>query len=297
MKTADIDVIIVNFNAGPLLGASVQSAFAAGAGRVIVSDNGSTDGSIEDLANANTNPYLTIIRNGKNLGFAAGCNVGVKSSVAPNLLFLNPDCKVDGAALERLLAALRSDAKVGMVGGYLQNTDGSEQRGGRRRFPTPVDAFKQLFGIRYWLERLGLHHHQDRASTEPLPTGPVSVDAISGACMLIKTEAMEDVGPWDEGYFLHCEDLDLCKRFALAGWKVIFVPNAIVSHVKGASGGATKVFVELHKHRGMLRFYKKFYEHTYPRPMMWLVTIGVWCHFAAVALLSSLGPEIKPRSA
>ncbi len=297
MKTADIDVIIVNFNAGPLLASSVQSAFAAGAGRVIVSDNGSTDGSIENLANANTNPQLTIIRNGKNLGFAAGCNVGVKSAVAPNLLFLNPDCKVDDAALERLLAALRSDAKAGMVGGYLQNTDGSEQRGGRRKFPTPSDAFNQLFGICYWLGRLGLSRNQDRANAEPLPTGPVSVDAISGACMLIRKEAMEDVGPWDEGYFLHCEDLDLCKRFSLAGWKVMFVPNAVVSHVKGASGGVTKVFVELHKHRGMLRFYKKFYEGTYPRPMMWLVTTGVWCHFAAVALLSGFSSRIRSRSA
>ena len=77
----------------------------------------------------------------------------------------------------------------------------------------------------------------------------------------------------------------------------MFVPNAVVSHVKGASGKATKVFVELHKHRGMLRFYKKFYEDTYPSPMMWLVTIGVWFHFAAVALLSGFSSRIRPRSA
>ncbi len=107
--------------------------------------------------------------------------------------------------------------------------------------------------------------------------------AISGACMLVKREAVEDVGWWDEEYFLHCEDLDWCMRFRQKGWKILFVPDARIVHAKGACSQEQRLFVEWHKHKGMMRFYRKFFSHQYPSVLMGLVTVGVWLRFGLVA--------------
>jgi GT2 family glycosyltransferase len=178
---------------------------------------------------------------------------------------------------------LESEESVGMVGGLLVNPDGSEQRGGRRAVPTPWRSFVRAFGLTrfavYWPRLLfDFHLHE-----QPLPAQPIEVEAISGACMLVKRKAMKDVGPWDEGYFMHCEDLDWCMRFRQRGWKVMFVPSARVTHTLGVSGRARPVFVEWHKHKGMMRFYRKFFRHRYPGVLMGLVTLGVWLRFGVVA--------------
>jgi len=138
----------------------------------------------------------------------------------------------------------------------------------------------------------GLHHLARRwpnlffdfhLHKQPLPDHPIEVEAISGACMLVKREAVDDVGLWDEGYFLHCEDLDWCMRFRQKGWKIMFVPDARIYHAQGASSRSRRLFVEWHKHKGMLRFYRKFFRDEYPGILMGLVTVGVWMRFGLVA--------------
>lgn len=116
----------------------------------------------------------------------------------------------------------------------------------------------------------------------PLPTRPTNVEAISGACMLVKREALDSVGGWDEGYFLHCEDLDLCMRFRHEGWKVCFVPQAKIFHAWGACSRSRPLFVEWHKHRGMIRFYGKFFRDDYPKVLSWCICAGVWLRFGAM---------------
>ncbi|GGY29286.1 hypothetical protein GCM10011289_35390 [Paludibacterium paludis] len=101
--------------------------------------------------------------------------------------------------------------------------------------------------------------------------------------MLVKREALDDVGLWDESYFLHCEDLDWCMRFRLNNWLVVFVPDARVIHVWGACSRSRPFFVEWHKHYGMLRFYNKFFRKLYPGPLWWLVVLGVWLRFGLVS--------------
>ncbi len=113
----------------------------------------------------------------------------------------------------------------------------------------------------------------------PLPDAPIPIEAISGAFMMVRREVIETVGRMDEGYFMHCEDLDWCMRFRAAGWKVLFVPHVRVLHWKGLSSAATPIKVEYHKHRGMVRFYNKFFRHQYPAPLMVLVAIAVWTRF------------------
>jgi GT2 family glycosyltransferase len=166
-----------------------------------------------------------------------------------------------------------------MAGGLILNPDGSEQRGCRRTVPTPWKSLVNSVGLQAF-SRLNPHIFSDfRLDQEPLPEQAVDVDAISGACMLVSRAALADVGPLDEGYFLHCEDLDWCMRFRQRGWKIIFVPKARLYHSKGACSSSRPVFVEWFKHKGMVRFAGKFFAKDYSRPVLWLICLGIWLRF------------------
>lgn len=281
-----LSTIIVNYNAGPLLRKCVDSLLACPLDiEIIVVDNASSDGSLDGLQDLS---QVCVIRNPANMGFAAACNIGVQASSAPFLLFLNPDCFFQPDPIAPLLAALQSGDRVGMVGGLLVNEDGTEQGGGRRAVPTPWRSFVRAFGLQRFANRWPKLFCDFHLHKQPLPDSPIEVEAISGACMLVKREVMEDVGLWDEGYFLHCEDLDWCMRFRQKGWKILFVPDARISHALGACSQSRRVFVEWHKHKGMLRFYRKFFRHQYPGVLMGLVVAGVWLRFGlAVVYLTA----------
>ena len=277
-----ISTIIVNYNAGSLLRKCVDSLLACPLDiEIIVVDNASSDASLDGLQDLS---QVCVIRNPVNMGFAAACNIGVQASSAPFLLFLNPDCFFQPDAIAPLLAGLQSGDRVGMVGGLLVNEDGTEQGGGRRAVPTPWRSIVRAFGLQRFANRWPKLFYDFHLHKQPLPDGPIEVEAISGACMLVKREVMEDVDLWDEGYFLHCEDLDWCMRFRQKGWKILFVPDARISHALGACSQSRRVFVEWHKHKGMLRFYRKFFRHQYPGMLMGLVVAGVWLRFGLAAV-------------
>ncbi len=280
----DCDVVIVNYNTGKLLANCVSSVFAAGAARAIVVDNHSTDGSLEHLQHIVKDVRLLVICNVKNFGFAAACNIGTQATSARHVLFLNPDSVLAVDALTKMTAVLDMANDVGMVGGFLCNPDGTEQPGGRRVFPTPQRAFMRAFGLSRFTRFFPEVFSDFLLHKEPLPSKPFPVEAISGACILVKREAMDDVGLWDAGYFLHCEDLDWCMRFHQRGWKVMFVPDARVTHLCGTCSRNRPYFVEWHKHRGMLRFYRKFLRHQYPGLLWWGVVVGVWFRFVLVSI-------------
>jgi hypothetical protein len=278
------DVVIVNYNAGDFLPGCVASVLAQGVCSVVVVDNASVDDSLALLEQSCPDKSrLKILRNAANLGFAAACNIGIHASTQPFVLFLNPDATLAPDALARMMEALVCTEEAGMAGGLLCNPDGSEQPGGRRVFPTPARAFMRAFGLSRLAGRFQGRFPDFLLHNAPLPAAPVAVEAISGACMLVKRAAMEDVGLWDEGYFLHCEDLDWCMRFHQKGWQVLFVPGAKIIHQLGVCSRARPVFVEWHKHRGMMRFYRKFFHQQYPGALMWLVAAGVWLRFGSMA--------------
>ncbi|NOT12354.1 MAG: glycosyltransferase family 2 protein [Methylococcaceae bacterium] len=272
-----ITSIIVNYNAGELLRNCVDSLLNCPLEiEIIVIDNASKDGSLEALSGL---PFIRIIKNSANLGFAAACNCGARIASAPFLLFLNPDCIFELGALNQLLRTITSDAHVGMVGGLLANPDGTEQAGGRRAVPTPWRSFVRAFGLSRFSDRWPRLFFDFHLHKQQLPEDAIEVEAISGACMLVRREAMLDVGEWDEGYFLHCEDLDWCMRFRQKGWKIFFVPSVQITHALGGCSRNRPIFVAWHKHKGMVRFYRKFFRHQYPGVLMGLVTIGVWLRF------------------
>lgn len=275
-----ISAIIVNYNAGNLLRECVDSLLACPLDlEIIIVDNDSADSSLEAL---NDLPEINIIRNSKNLGFSAACNIGIKVSSGSYKLFLNPDCSFVPGSIGRLLNCLQSSEQVGMVGGVLVNPDGSEQAGARRSVPTPWRSFVRAFGLTRFRNRWPRLFDDFNLHQQPIPDQPIEVEAISGACMLVKNEAIDEVGLWDEGYFLHCEDLDWCMRFRQKGWKILFDPSVKIVHALGVCGEGRPVFVEWHKHKGMMRFYRKFFRHQYPLPLMLLVFVGVWLRFALV---------------
>jgi len=277
-----LSTIIVNYNAGDLLRACVNSLLNCDLEiEVIVVDNASADASLDKLAGL---PNLKVIRNPSNLGFAAACNIGIQVASAPILLFLNPDCFLEPDTITKLMQAQQTDAQVGMVGGLLVNLDGTEQAGGRRAIPTPWRSFVRAFGLARFADRWPRVFFDFHLHKQALPLDTIEVEAISGACMMVKLQVLQDVGGWDEGYFLHCEDLDWCMRFRQRGWKILFVPSAKITHALGVCGRSRPIFVEWHKHRGMIRFYNKFFRHQYPGGLMALVTLGVWLRFLLVAV-------------
>lgn len=287
---AAVCVVIVNYNAGEVLAACLGSVLAQ-VREVIVVDNASdSEGFDPVIARFAAHPHLVVIRSPVNGGFAYGCNLGIRAARQPAILLLNPDCIVASGAIGAMCAVLHGDERTGMAGGYITCTDGTEQGGGRRAVPTPWRSFVRGFGLSRFACRFpGTARRFPRLFNDfylhrqPKPTEPIPVEAISGACILMKREAVDDVGLLDEGYFLHCEDLDICMRFRKRGWGIVFVPHAPVLHHKGVCSRNRTLFVEWHKHKGMMRFYRKHFRHQYPPVLMAVVAVGVWTRFGAIA--------------
>ncbi len=281
-----VSVIIVNYNAGNVLHEVLNLLLcSASVVKVIIVDNGSTDHSMDEIERiAVSQSRVTGIYNKANLGFARACNIAITAAGEGDyLLFLNPDSLMDKDALETLLVFMISLPQTGMAGPLLLNPDGTEQAGGRRAVPTPWRSFVRVFGLSSLAERYPRLFSDFLLHQQPLPIGPTEVEAISGSCMLVRRAALLDVGPLDDGYFLHCEDLDWCMRFRKRGWKIMFVPEAKVIHYQGTCSKSRPIFVEWHKHKGMMRFYRKFFRHQYPGILLGIVSFGVWLRFGAIA--------------
>lgn len=285
-----VSAIIVNYNAGLILSEVVNSLLClASVTKVIIADNGSSDHSMDEMENiASSQSRLINIYNKANLGFAKACNIAVAADGESDyVLFLNPDCLINKDALETLLAYMKSSPQTGMAGPLILNPDGTEQAGGRRAVPTPWRSFVQVFGLVKFRDRYPRLFADFLLHQQSLPANPIEVEAISGSCMLLRRDALLDVGHMDDGYFLHCEDLDLCMSLRKKGWKIMFVPAASVVHHKGTCSKARPIFVEWHKHKGMMRFYRKFFRHQYPGVLLWIVGIGVWFRFSSLTILYS----------
>jgi GT2 family glycosyltransferase len=253
----DLEVVVVSHGAEGLLRSCLRSLREhpiAGEMRVTVVDSGSPD-STPDMVEREF-PEVRLLRR-DNIGFSAANNLVLRESGAAAVLLLNPDTEVYAGTLDAALIRLRSERRIGMVGVKLITESGELDHACKRSFPTPLGALAHFTGIgrsqgasgalsQYRATRLG-------------DDEPGEVDAVNGAFMLCRAEAMREVGLLDEGYWLYMEDLDWCHRFWDAGWKVFYEPAGTALHVKGASsGGRRAVRQEVAFHRGMARFYRRF---------------------------------------
>jgi N-acetylglucosaminyl-diphospho-decaprenol L-rhamnosyltransferase len=227
----DVDAVIVAHNAGDLLQAAVGSLLPdLPLERVIVVDAESNDGSTDRLREAR--PGVRVERS-QNRGFSASNNVGIALTNGRFVLLLNPDAQLEPGALRELVSFAELHARAGIVGPAILNADRSLQANAYGRFPT----LAQAIGLRTW--RLWQRIRGNRALSPRGFSTPTRVDWLTGACMLVRREAIEAVGPMDEGFFLYYEDVDWCHRMHDAGWEVAVVPAARCVHHLGQSGASS----------------------------------------------------------
>jgi GT2 family glycosyltransferase len=256
MPQLELEVVIVSHGAEALLRRCLRSLgqhpISGGAMRVTVVDSGSPDGT-PDMVEREF-PAVRLLRRG-NVGFSAANNLALRESEAAAVLLLNPDTEVYAGTLDAALARLRSEPRIGMVGVKLVTESGELDHACKRSFPTPLSALAHFTGIgRKSDGALGRYRATHLGDDEP-----GEVDAVNGAFMLCRAEAVREVGLLDEGYWLYMEDLDWCRRFWDAGWKVFYEPAGVALHVKGASSGGRRApRQEIAFHRGMGRFYRRF---------------------------------------
>jgi len=203
-------------------------------------------------------PEINLIPSTRNLGFSAANNLAIRSGQAPYVLALNPDTRLLPGTLDYLLELMESRPAVGITGCRLEREDGTFDHAARRSFPTPLGALGHFTGIG---RRNGARARLSQYRAPLVKRGPV--DAVNGAFMLVRRKALEEVGLFDEGYWMYMEDLDLCYRFKQAGWTTWYEPDVMAVHSKGASAGKFRNSrLNYAFHYGMLRFYKKHYART-----------------------------------
>ena len=277
-------VIIVACDSGTLLGECVASVLSSSAPvEVIVSDNASRDGSIAALESRWVGDVrLHVQRNGANLGFAAGCNRAAAQARGDVLLFLNPDCRMQAGTLAQLRAHV--DACTGVLGANIVDAQGKPEVASRRRDPLLRRALMTATGLArfeaHWPALAGANLPA-RADAPPLE----NVEAVSGALMLVPRAAYDRVVGFDEGYFLHFEDIDLCRRLRDAGLRVACANDVRVVHMKGTSSRTRPFFVAFHKHRGMWRWFLKSDPAAHNPFLRVFAYCGIWMHYAALSPL------------
>jgi GT2 family glycosyltransferase len=277
-QRVQLDVVIVSYRCEDLLRRclrSLREGGIEGATTTWVIDNASADGTAEMVAREF--PEARLIVNGRNAGFAAASNQGIRMGAAPYVLLLNPDTALGEQTLERLLSVMETRATVGASGPQLLTEDGSPDHAAKRSFPTPLSALGHFTGL-----------GRRAASSSPLAqyTAPMveggAVDAINGAFMLLRREALESIGLFDEGYWMYMEDLDLCYRLWAAGWTVWYEPEAIATHVKGGSSGSLRSpRLNFAFHYGMQRFYRRHYAKARNPLLNLTVYLGIWLKLGA----------------
>lgn len=284
----ELEVVIVSHGAEDLLRRCLTSLAehppALASMRVTVVDSGSTD-QTPDMVEREF-PQFELIRE-RNIGFSAANNIVLRRSEAPFVLLLNPDTEVYEGSLDPAIRRLETNPDIGMVGVKLVTASGELDHACKRSFPTPLGALAHFTGIGR-LEGAAGSLSQYRA-TELGDDEPGEVDAINGAFMLVRGEALKQAGPLDDGYWLYMEDLDWCRRFWIAGWKVFYEPAGTVLHVKGGSSGKRRRFKqEVAFHRGMGRFYRRFEAPDNPAPLNLAVYLGIAAKLAVSLAITAV---------
>jgi len=264
-------IVIVLADSGPLTRECVEHALASDVPvELLIVDNGSTDGIPESLDRAYADDdRVRVIYNRANLGFGAAVNRGVAQSHGTRVLVLNPDCLIEPDTIRRM--ASHMDVHTGIVGAVVCDAEGRPDPASRRRDP----LLKRSLAT-----KLGRKGDAGIDIGGPLPDGAEDVEIVSGAILLMPRDAFDRLHGFDETFFLHCEDMDLCRRARDAGYKVLLAGDVRVLHGKGGSSRHRPVFVSRHKHRSMYLWFRRHDPAARNALVRTLVRIGIWTHFA-----------------
>lgn len=286
MSKIDISIIIVNFNTGQYLKrclVSLSKTTADLLGEVIVVDNASSDGSEKTATEFN---FAKLIKNKKNLGFAAGCNIGIKNSHGRYILLLNPDTEVEKDTLKVMMDFMDKNPKIGASTCKVILANGQIDWASHRGFPTPLASFSYFSRLSKFFPKSKLlsQYHLTYKDLNKLH----DIDSPSGAFYLVRRQVLEKVGYLDEDYFMYGEDIDLSYRIKKAGYKIVYNPSAKIIHYKGIASGikehskelsgaklSSKIKAANSFYDTMWIFYIKHYRGKYPKPVNFLVKLGI----------------------
>jgi GT2 family glycosyltransferase len=251
----ELSIIIVSWNVKKDLNRCLESIYQnqpSNIFEVIVVDNASSDETVEMLKNEF--PHVTIIENSDNRGFAAANNQGIQITKGKYIFLLNPDTIVHRQSFDTLMEFMDNNADVGACGPKLLNGDGTIQSSARC-FPTFAGALHRhsafkLFGIfksdyEKWLMKGFDYSHQ------------TDVAQLMGAALMIRKTVVDKIGLMDERFFMYYEEVDLCYRIKQAGWRVVFIPDAVVTHLAGKSSGQVPVKKQIMAITSLIRFFRK----------------------------------------
>lgn len=291
VRKRPISVVMVSYMTGPALMEAIMAVLAdRDVHELIVVDNGNTERARAALSELTAKRNrVRFLQGHGNIGFARACNYGAKLATGHYLLFLNPDAVIATGAARKLANAGDCLVEPWITGGLLRDETGKEQRGARRRALTPLSALVGFLPILEVIPGLRSIHRE----VDALPTQTVQIDTISGACLMTDRPSFERMGGFDERYFLHVEDIEICRRARHLGGEVAFVPSATVMHY-GSTSNVPRIWIEKEKLKGFLRYF----WHYQPGPMSKILTI-LAAPFMAAAILGrayflSLRAAMKP---
>ncbi|MBI3439320.1 MAG: glycosyltransferase family 2 protein [Proteobacteria bacterium] len=251
-------VIIVTYNTGDVLRDCLAAiGRAEGVGDIVIVDNGNPSTATQFIDTfAAQSAKAQVLRGQGNVGFAAACNLGAARAHGDPLVFVNPDVVLNPDAISRMVAALAAAPPPAIVGGDLRDGDGRPERGSRRERLTSWRAFvsiTRLSRFERWAPALrDFNRHGD-----PMPREATHVKCISGALFALRKADFDVLGGLDEGYFLHVDDVDLCRRAEQRGWPVVFLPGPHGIHRRSSSEINPRI-VSMHKARSMAHYFQKF---------------------------------------
>jgi GT2 family glycosyltransferase len=278
----DLSIIIVNWNTENLLLQSLGFIYQRLKGvevEIFVVDNGSVDGSVSELRKAF--PSVHFIENERNLGFAKAVNQGLQKASGRYVLLLNPDTQVKFGAIERLVSFMDSNSDVGVAGAQLLNSNGSKQNS-IANFPSLATELLNKSLLRWLFPKKFPGKERDYS-------GPIEVDSVIGACMVVRREALDRVGLLDEDYFLFLEETDWCYRMKRAGWKIYHIPQAEVYHFQGKSAETEKKRAKVEYYRSRYHFFKKNRGN-----LQWFILLGGLMIRLVFELLATLVASLVP---
>lgn len=283
----DISIIYVNFNTKDFVAKSIESVLQAKKDldvEIIVVDNDSQDSSVEYIRQKF--PEITLIENKHNIGFSKANNQAIPKASGKYILFLNPDTVLSEDTLSIMYAFMNEHKKAGAATCSIHLEDGTMDDASHRGFPTPWNAFCYFLGLSKLFPRTKLFTGYIQGWKNLNSTH--EIDACTGAFIMVKKEAGEEIGWWDEDFFWYGEDLDLCFRLKEKDWKIYYVPLTTVLHYKGVSGGIkssskkiatadkdTKIKATRARFDAMNIFYDKHYKRKYPSFVTKTVLFGV----------------------
>ena len=271
-----VSVVMVVYMTGEALQQSIECVLAdALVDELVVVDNGSTRMEAARLKRlADSDARVRLVQGQGNVGFARGANLGARTAAGDVVVFLNPDAFLQPGCVAELLRAIEGRPVPSMVGGRVLNADRTEQRGARRGDITPVSA---LLSLSHLSRRIpAWRRYEVHWESEAPPEAVIPVPTISGACFCMRREDFEAVQGFDEGYFLHVEDVDLCWRVRQEGGAVLFQPKAEVIHL-GHTSHASPLKVEFHKGVGLARYFRKRAESLGERLLALLLSPIIVC--------------------